>query len=52
MKLGTRGQHRVSLPDLIIGACAQQHGAEVVHVDRHFDVLADVFGFPSLRLRG
>lgn len=49
-ELATRGQHRVSLPDLIIGACAQQHGADVLHVDRHFDLLADVYGFRSIRL--
>jgi predicted nucleic acid-binding protein len=47
--LADRGQHRVSLPDLLIGACAQQHGADVVHVDRHFDALADIFAFRSIR---
>lgn len=49
--LAATGQHRVALPDLIIGACAQQHGADVLHVDRHFDVLATTFGFRSIRLR-
>lgn len=49
-ELAANGQHRVSLPDLIIGACAQQHGADVLHMDRHFDVLADIFGFESVRL--
>lgn len=49
-ELAASGQHRVSLPDLIIGACAQQHGADVLHVDRHFDVLAETFGFRSIRL--
>lgn len=49
-ELATAGRHRVSLPDLIIGACAQQHGAEILHVDRHFDVLAETFGFRSIRL--
>lgn len=49
-ELAVAGQHRVSLPDLIIGACAQRHGADVLHVDRHFDVLAETFGFASLRL--
>lgn len=48
--LATQGRHRIALPDLIIGACAQQHGAEVLHVDRHFDVLAEVYGFRSIRL--
>lgn len=50
-ELAAVGQHRVSLPDLIIAACAQQHGADVLHVDRHFDVLAETFGFRSVRLR-
>jgi predicted nucleic acid-binding protein len=49
-ELASAGQHRVSLPDLIIGACAQQHSADVLHVDRHFDVLAETFGFRSVRL--
>jgi predicted nucleic acid-binding protein len=50
-ELAISGQHRVSLPDLVIGACAQQHGADVLHVDRHFDVLAETFAFRSIRLR-
>lgn len=50
-ELASRAQHRVSLPDLILGACAQQHGADILHDDRHFDVLATVFAFRSLRLR-
>jgi predicted nucleic acid-binding protein len=49
-ELAEKGRHRVALPDLIIGACAQQHGADVLHVDRHFDLLADVYGFRSIRL--
>ena len=49
-ELAARSQHRISLPDLILGACAQQHGADVLHVDRHFDVLATVLGFRSVRL--
>lgn len=51
-ELATRGEHRISIPDLVIGACAQQHAADILHVDRHFDVLADVLGFRSLRLSG
>ena len=50
-ELAAVGRHRISLPDLVIGACAQQHGADVLHVDRHFDVLAETFGFRSLRPR-
>jgi predicted nucleic acid-binding protein len=47
-ELAAAGQHRVSLPDLMIAACAQQHGADVLHVDRHFDVLAETFGLRSI----
>ncbi|HEV7771779.1 MAG TPA: PIN domain-containing protein [Conexibacter sp.] len=50
-ELADAGQHRISLPDLVIGACAQRHGADVLHVDRHFDVLAETLGFRSIRLR-
>ncbi|MGH2917286.1 MAG: PIN domain-containing protein [Solirubrobacteraceae bacterium] len=50
-ELAASGQHRAALPDLIIGACAQQHGADVLHVDRHFHLLAETFGFRSIRLR-
>jgi len=42
--LETRGQHCVSIPNVLIAACAQQHGADVLHVDRHYDVLAEVLG--------
>lgn len=48
--LAARGTHRLPLPDIIIGACAQQHAASVLHVDRHFDVLAELLGFRSVRL--
>jgi predicted nucleic acid-binding protein len=48
-ELADRGRHRVPIPDLLIAACAQQHGADVLHVDRHFDVLADVLSFSSVR---
>lgn len=49
-ELAASGRHRVALPDLLIGACAQQHGADVLHVDRHFDLLATIFGVRSIRL--
>lgn len=51
-ELAERGRHRVALPDLLIAACAQQHGADVLHVDRHFDVLAEVLAFRSVRADG
>jgi predicted nucleic acid-binding protein len=49
-ELAVSGQHRISLPDLIIASCAQRYAADVLHVDRHFDVLAETFGFRSIRL--
>jgi predicted nucleic acid-binding protein len=48
-ELGDTGRHRVPIPDLLIAACAQLHGADVLHVDRHFDVLTDVLSFASVR---
>jgi predicted nucleic acid-binding protein len=48
--LAKTGRHRVPVPDLLIAACAQQSGAAVVHVDRHFDVLSSVLHFNSIRL--
>ena len=48
--LAARGLHRLPIPDLLIAACAQQHGAGVLHVDRHYDVIADVLAFEPVRL--
>lgn len=48
-ELAARGHHRIPIPDLLIGACAAQHGAAVVHVDRHFEALAGVLGFAAVR---
>ena len=48
-ELAAAGEHRVPIPDLLIGACAQQHAADVLHVDRHFETLAKVLGFRALR---
>jgi len=49
-ELGEKGQHRLPIPDLLIAACAQQHQAAVLHVDRHYDVLAGVLAFEPVRL--
>jgi predicted nucleic acid-binding protein len=49
-ELAERSQHRVSVPDLLIAACAQQHGADVLHRDRHYDVLAGVLEFQAIRI--
>jgi predicted nucleic acid-binding protein len=47
--LAAKGHHRVPIPDLLIASCAQQHGADVVHVDRHYDMLARVLTFTAVR---
>jgi predicted nucleic acid-binding protein len=47
--LAASGHHRVPIPDLLIAACAQQHAADVVHVDRHYDTLARVLAFKAVR---
>jgi predicted nucleic acid-binding protein len=49
-ELNLRGRHRLPIPDLLIAACAQQHQAGVLHVDRHYDALAEVLSFESVRL--
>jgi predicted nucleic acid-binding protein len=49
-ELAAMSQHRVPIPDLLIAACAQQHQAAVLHVDRHYDTLARVLSFTPVRL--
>ncbi|MGH9101289.1 MAG: PIN domain-containing protein [Acidimicrobiales bacterium] len=49
-ELGAVSQHRVPIPDLLIAACAQQHQAAVLHLDRHYETLAGVLAFTSVRL--
>jgi predicted nucleic acid-binding protein len=48
-ELAAAGHHRVSIPDLLISSCAHQHGADVVHFDRHFDALERVLVFRAVR---
>lgn len=48
--LAIRGQHRTPIPDVIIAATAEVHGATVLHVDSDFDLIAAVTGQPTLRL--
>lgn len=44
-KLVEVGKHRwVSLPDLVIAACAKVHNATVVHYDGDYDRIAEVTG--------
>lgn len=49
--LTTVGAHRLPVPDILIAACAQQHGLGVLYFDRHFDVLAERVGFEAVSLR-
>lgn len=42
-----RGHHRgVRLPDLLIAACAESAGLEVLHYDHDYDLIAEVTGQP------
>lgn len=44
---GPMGHHRVSLPDALIAAAAQEAGIGVLHYDRHYDRLVEVLHFDS-----
>ena len=48
--LAAKSQHRVPIPDLLIAACAHQHQAAILHVDRHYETLARVLTFTPVRL--
>jgi predicted nucleic acid-binding protein len=49
--LADKVQHRApSIPDLIIAAAAELAGLTVLHLDKDFDVIADVTGQPVERL--
>jgi predicted nucleic acid-binding protein len=49
--LADRGQHRApSLPDLIIAAIAELAGLTILHLDKDFDIIADITGQPIERL--
>ena len=49
--LADRGQHRApSIPDLIIAATAELAGLTVLHLDKGFEVMAQVTGQPVERL--
>ena len=49
--LADRGQHRApSIPDLIIAAIAELAGLTILHLDKDFEVIAEVTGQPVERL--
>jgi predicted nucleic acid-binding protein len=50
--LADRGQHRApSVPDLIIAATAELAGLTVLHLDKDFEIIADITGQPLEQLR-
>ena len=50
--LAGRGHHRApGIPDLLIAAAAELARLTVLHVDKDFEVIADVTGQPVERLR-
>ena len=42
--LAATGRHRVPIPDLVIAATAEQHRATVLHMDKDFELIAEVTG--------
>ncbi|MEV6305087.1 PIN domain-containing protein [Actinoplanes sp. NPDC051861] len=52
MILADQGRHRApSIPDLLIAAAAECAGLAVLHLDKDFDLIAEVTGQPVERLR-
>lgn len=50
--LAERGVHRApSIPDLLIAATAELSGCVVLHMDKDFELIAEVTGQPVVRLR-
>lgn len=50
--LANKGQHRApSIPDLIIAATAELAGLTVLHLDKDFELIAQLTGQASERLR-
>ncbi|MDQ3053419.1 MAG: PIN domain nuclease [Actinomycetota bacterium] len=49
--LADRGRHRApSVPDLIVAATAELAGLTLLHVDRDFELIAEITGQPTERL--
>lgn len=49
--LADRGRHRApSVPDLIVAATAELAGLVVLHLDKDFELIAEVTGQPTERL--
>lgn len=53
LALAGKGKHRAPLiPDLIIAATAELAGLTVLHIDKDFELIADITGQPLERLTG
>jgi predicted nucleic acid-binding protein len=51
LALAERGHHRApSIPDLLIAATAELAGLTIVHLDKDFELLAELTGQPTQRL--
>ena len=49
--LADRGRHRApSIPDLILAATAEFAGLTVLHLDKDFEIIADITGQPLDRV--
>lgn len=49
--LADRGRHRApSVPDLVVAATAELAGLVVLHVDKDFELIAEITGQPTERL--
>jgi predicted nucleic acid-binding protein len=50
--LADQGKHRaLSIPDLLVAAAAERSGLTVLHLDKHFELVAEITGQPTERLR-
>ena len=53
LTLADLGRHRApSIPDLLIAATAEAAGLTVLHVDKDFELIAEITGQPVERLAG
>lgn len=52
MALADQGRHRApSIPDILIAAVAERSGLTILHLDKDFDLIADITGQAVERLR-
>lgn len=50
--LADQGKHRApAVPDLLVAAAAERTGLTVLHVDKDYDMIAEITGQPMERLR-